>query len=145
MTYRYRPGICAIVWRETPKGKEYLVLRRTQNWSGWELPKGGCLDNETEEQTLEREMLEEVGLKNPEHEKLFYTIQYLWPGPLEKDGHDWDGVRFTLYAVKHDNTPVSIDEREHDGFAWLAYDQARDRLTYEDQKEALKFYNFLKE
>ncbi len=140
----YRPGICAIVWRRKNSSMEVLLLRRHLNWTGWELPKGGMLPRETEEECLRRELMEEVGIKKPRYKKLDYIIQYKWPEPLPKDGGTWKGARLMLYSVEHDGGPVSIDEREHSGYAWVSPEEALNRLTYDDQKEALKFFLFLK-
>ncbi len=142
---KYRPGVCAVVWRKKKDGMEVLLLHRHLNWVGWELPKGGMLPGETEEDCLLRELREEVGIENPKYEKLDYILQYKWSRPLPKDGDTWEGVRLMLYSVEHDGSPVRIDEREHSGYAWVSPEEALKRLTYDDQKEALKFFLFLKE
>ena len=51
----------AIVARQTDTGREILLIRHV-NGGHWAFPKGHVEENETEEQTALREILEETGL-----------------------------------------------------------------------------------
>ena len=136
---KYRPGVCIITYRMHNKNKEFLLLHRTKNWRGWEIPKGGMQPHEDEDHVAARELQEETGCDG-KIKKLDYTLQYDWPKDYIKDDMEFEGARLRLYSAEIKCGSITVDETEHDGYKWAGAEEALEMITYEDQREALRFY-----
>ena len=104
----------------------------------WDFPKGHVEDGETELQTALRELAEETEIIDVKLLPDFnHTISYY----LMKEGKRiFKEVIFFIGLTNEKR--VSISD-EHQSFAWLDYDSAIKRLTYENAKKALeKSFNF---
>jgi len=135
-----RPGVCAIIWRNGKSGREFLLMHRVMNWTGWELVKGGMQEGEDEKKALLRELKEETGCTRVSNVKrLDYVLQYRWPKPEKRDGKTYEGVQFHLFSAEYKCASVTTGE-EHDGFTWAPADRVLKQLTYEDQREAFTFF-----
>ncbi|MBI2522909.1 NUDIX domain-containing protein [Candidatus Woesearchaeota archaeon] len=127
----------AIVFR---KEKEIRYLLLHYEAKHWDFPKGHIEKNETDEQTVKREIQEETGIKDVEivkdfKEKIHYY--YKFEGELITKT-----VMFYLAKTDEDQVKLSF---EHIGYAWLPYEKALGKLTFENAKEILeKANNFLK-
>lgn len=127
----------AIVFR---KEKEIRYLLLHYEAKHWDFPKGHIEKNETDEQTVKREIQEETGIKDVEivkdfKEKIHYY--YKFEGELITKT-----VMFYLAKTDEDQVKLSF---EHIGYAWLPYEKALSKLTFENAKEILeKANNFLK-
>ena len=130
----------AIVFRRDNNKIYYLLLHylsppgTTKEY--WDLPKGHIEKGEKLEETVEREVEEETGLKDIEFLKGFKeTIKYFFK---------WKGenilkfVTFYLTETKTKNVKVSF---EHLGFKWLPYEEALIRLTFKNAKDILQKAN----
>ena len=117
---------------------EYLLLQYEAGH--WDFPKGNIEENETDLETIKREIEEETGIKDAEILKGFkenISYFYRFKGDLiSKD------VVFYLAKTKTEQIKLSF---EHLDFEWLTYGQAIEKLTFKNAKEILKKANkFLK-
>ena len=132
--YKFRDGIQAIVYREVGNKKEFLVLHRIKNWTGWEFPKGEIKPGEDHKGALIRELKEECGILQGNIELILSTntnIRIDWPKESwEKAGYR--GAFYKNFLVKlNPSTEITIeknDEPEHDGSKWISKAKASDYL-----------------
>ena len=109
----------------------YLLLRYISNH--WGLVKGHIEANETEKQTLIREIYEETKLEEFEiipnfKESSTYTYS--------RNNQRFDKL-ISYYLVKSNNFNIIISN-EHKEYTWLKYEEAIDRVTYKNTKVILK-------
>ena len=98
-----------------------LLLKRSSKVTHaqyfWDVPGGRIDGDEQIEQTLKRELAEEIGYTGSfEIEKLVHVFQV--PFDVE-NGH---GLLLVYYAVKADVTEITLSE-EHESFIWVAKDE----------------------
>lgn len=137
---KYRKGIFVVVYKKTGKKIEYLILKRKLHWNGWEFPKGGKKFFESELMAVRREVKEEVGEKPIKIKKFEKWGKYDYSKKL-KDRKNIVGQTFRLYSAEVLNKKIKIDKREHSGYKWVSYSEARKKLTYKNQKDCLKIVN----
>ena len=98
----------------------------------WDFPKGHMEKGETEIQTALREVEEETGLKDL---RLFSDFSHKISYNLIKEEKEISKeVIFFLGVTNKINIILS---GEHQDYAWLTYDSAIERLTYNNAKESL--------
>lgn len=120
--------------RQKDNSAKYLLLHYSTGH--WEFPKGHMEKNEKEEQTALRELKEETGIKNAEILDNFReTVKYFF-----KNGREtvYKEVVFFLAETHSDDVKLSS---EHIGYAWLSYEHAYKKLTFNNSKELLKKAN----
>ena len=106
----------------------------TQGEGGhWDFPKGHVESNETEIETALRELEEETGITNAElidgfRHSISYTF-YRKSKPLSKK------VIFFLAGTVEKKVTLS---HEHIDYAWLEFDNALEKLTYDNARQILK-------
>ncbi|MEG2645856.1 MAG: NUDIX domain-containing protein [Clostridia bacterium] len=111
----YQKSCGAILYRETAKAVEYLLLfqKRSQTWS---FPKGHMEIGETEEQTALREVFEETGLKatlSPKfREEVFYQID------------NFINRKIVLFLSEVADEPI-IRENEIQEYRWIEANEAK--------------------
>lgn len=115
------------------KGKEIRYLLLHYGAKHWDFPKGNIEKNETDGQTVKREIAEETGIKDIKliggfNEKIQYYYK-LKSDTINKQ------VNFYLARANTEKVTLSF---EHIGFAWLPYEKAMEKLTYKNAKEILK-------
>lgn len=128
---RIRKGVAGIIFK--PDGPLFLVLKRAINWEGWEFVKGSIGNNEIKETAVRREILEETGLEEIE-------LIYKFPGRMEYEHKEssrnlagFSGSSHTVFLVKYIDGEVVLSH-EHSDFKWLPYEEARETLTFENQR-----------
>lgn len=126
-----------VVLRDTPKGKEYLLLHYPAGH--WDFPKGHVEPGESERQTALREMEEETGIKDVSIIDGFRdTIHYYFR-------HDGQLISKTVvfFCAQTTENDVTISH-EHQDHQWLPFKEAMARLTFDNAKGILQqVYNFL--
>ena len=127
----------AIVFK---KDKEINYLLLHYEAGHWDLPKGHIEENESEQQTLKREIEEETGIKDAKIVHGFKEkIQYYFKFKNELISKE---VVFYLAKTKTKQIKISF---EHIGFEWLSFEEAKEKLTYKNAKLILEKANkFLK-
>jgi len=132
---KIRKGVCAIIFFDSPKKTEYLILKRKLNWKGWEFLKGGIKGKESELAALKREIKEEIGvkkfgaLKTKEFNFFKYQKEYI------KDKHMFDGAKNTIFLVQIFSKKIKIDRNEHSGFRWVDRKTVLKMLTWKDSRK----------
>ena len=124
----------AILFKKQKDSVKYLLLHYEAGH--WDFPKGNQEKNEKEEQTAAREIKEETGIENIGFVEGFKeTIKYFY-----KKGEEtiYKEVIFFLAQSATEEVKLSF---EHIGYAWLSYENAYKKLTFNNSKELLKKAN----
>ncbi len=123
---------CGAVIFRIGNSMKYLLLHYEAGH--WDFVKGHVEKQESEEETVRREILEETGLKNNRFVSDFRErISYFYRrrgGTVSKE------VVFYLVEALGEE-PVKISG-EHIGYEWLPYREAFERLTYKNAKDMLR-------
>ena len=142
--FRLQPAYHPPASRALKKGKIfYLLLHYPSSAKAsrdyWDLPKGHVEKKEKELDTAKREVEEETGLRDIKFIEGFKeTIKYFFKF---KGKNILKFVTFYLAETKTKKVKVS---KEHLGFAWLPYEEALKKLTFQNAKEILKkAHNYL--
>ena len=119
-----------VVFRTTHKVREYLLLYHSSGH--WDFPKGKMEKGESKRDTALRELKEEanitVTLIDGFQEELSYIFRN--QGELTKKT-----VYFFLGQAVDRDVTISY---EHEGFEWLPYQQAVERLTFKNAQLVLE-------
>ncbi|OGZ97742.1 MAG: hypothetical protein A3J10_00620 [Candidatus Sungbacteria bacterium RIFCSPLOWO2_02_FULL_54_10] len=140
-----------VVFRDTPEGRRYLLLRASRKESlvaagktvkeFWDFPKGELEKGETGIDAARRETREEAGIGYLEVIEGFKaTARYF----SQKDGKP--ALKFVaMFLGRAGDLDLTLSW-EHDRYEWLAYGVARERITLPQMKEVLeKAGRFLEE
>ncbi|MFB6246249.1 MAG: NFACT RNA binding domain-containing protein [Candidatus Pacearchaeota archaeon] len=137
METSYRKSVFFVVYKKNKQGNfNYLVLKRSLHWTGWEFPKGGVEQNESELEAVKREVKEETGQEPHNIQNHYHEGKYEYTKDFE--GRDYFGQKFSLYSVEISSKDVKIDETEHSKYLLLAFDEAYKKLTWPNQKKSLE-------
>ena len=120
--------------KQKDKSVKYLLLHYEAGH--WDFPKGNQEKNEKEEQTVAREIKEETGIEDIEFVEGFQEIlKYFY-----RKGEEtiYKEVIFFLAESATEEVKLSF---EHIGYAWLSYENAYKRLTFNNSKELLRKAN----
>ncbi len=128
----------AVVFLKKDDQTKYLLLNYAAGH--WDFVKGNVEPNETEKQTVVRELMEETGITDAQFVSdfrepiaYFYRRQGL---TVHKE------VVFFIMESKTDAVKLSF---EHIGYIWLDYQHAMDKLTFKNAKDVMqKAHDFLK-
>lgn len=139
----YRKAVFIVVYRINQEKKpEYILLKRKLHWKGWEFPKGGIDKNETVIQTVKRETMEETGSRPIKIINFHIKGSYKYTKIL-KDRPDIIGQSYTLTAaeINLEGNKIKLDRKEHSAYTWLPFKKAIKKLTWNNQKKALRIVN----
>lgn len=123
-------GVEAVIFRKVRDQKEFLLLHRVLNWTGWEFVKGGVDSGEKPPTAIAREIEEETGIK---------SIRILEKLPDKKEWTAGDTKYiYDVFVVEVDfseEVKLNQEVREHDDFKWCTAEEALQLLTYENSKK----------
>jgi 8-oxo-dGTP pyrophosphatase MutT (NUDIX family) len=120
-----------ILFRDTPGGPVFLLLDYGKHW---DYAKGHLEEGETAWQAAVRELREETGIRQVDRVTRFERdMHYFFFSP--KKGQVHKTVTYFLGRTRVEEVALSD---EHSGYAWLGYDEAMGRLTYENAREMLR-------
>ena len=121
----------AVLFRkQKDSSAKYLLLHYEAGH--WDFPKGNQEKKETEEQTVHREIKEETGIEDVELLKGFKeTVKYFYKRAEEVI---YKEVFFYLAETTKEKVELSF---EHIGYAWMSYEHASKKLTFNTSKELL--------
>ena len=132
-----------VIFRATPHGRRYLVLRASRAASTvapgktvkefWDFPKGELEPGEQAKDAARREAGEEAGFHDMRAVEGFKeTAQYF----SQRDGKPI--LKFVaMFLAEAAQEKVALSW-EHDRYAWLAYPEAHERVTLLPMKRILE-------
>jgi len=136
MKFWFSAGI--VVYYKRKERMEYLLLHYESGH--WDFPKGGIEDGETKQQAAIRELKEETGLLVQIHEGFEHSFEYFFKDKFGEFAKK--KVYFFIGKSKTKRVELSF---EHIAYEWLAFEDAYEKLTYENTKQLLqKVDKFLK-
>lgn len=138
---KYRKAVFVVTYSVEENEIYYLVLRRKLHWKGWEFPKGGVEKFEFLKNAVKREVFEETGLKTLRIKKHNFFGKYKYK-KYHQDRPNYIGQSFSLFSVEVKKGEVNYDKREHSDYKWLKFDEAVKKVTFPNQKKALKIVNY---
>lgn len=114
-------------------GRKFLALEMTKHpehapEGGWFVVTGGVEENESSEDAVTREVLEETGLDVEETILLNWGSVYEWRGELCEEQN------FIAFAKSEE---VILNE-EHSKYEWLNLNEFIKKINWDDDKELLK-------
>ena len=119
----YRKNVAVIVLNEAGK---ILACRRSDQHRTWQLPQGGVDDGESLEQTLFRELLEEIGTDSVDVIGLLPdSITYEWPPEEYHRGFRGQEQSYFLVRLR---AGIEIDlsqaiDHEFDAVCWMGMNE----------------------
>ena len=116
----------AVVYRETPGGRMYLLL---QNAGRWDFPKGGVEEGESEMDTVVREVQEETGLRDLKFIPGFRKVIEYFYRRSGKNVHKQ--VVYLLASTSNHTVKISF---EHQGYGWFSFREAVKKASYDNSK-----------
>lgn len=129
----------AIIFKKNGKVR-YLFLKKKYKTEYWDLPKGNIEKGEKEEETVEREIEEETGLKDLKFTPGFKEkINYFY-----KKNADTVFKEVIFFLVESKTEDVKISP-EHNSFEWVSYEEALKRTKDNTRKVFEKAHVFLEE
>lgn len=117
----------AVIWREEDGQRKYLLARH--NGGHWSFPKGHVENEETEEETAMREILEETGLNVKIDTSFRHQVTY-----SPKPGVIKDVIFFIAVPTGGLEHP---QEAEISQLGWFSFQEAAERITYATDEEIL--------
>jgi bis(5'-nucleosidyl)-tetraphosphatase len=109
----------------------YLILN--YSYGHWDFPKGNIESGETEIDTIKREVMEETGIVDIKLIEGFrQQISYKY---RKKSKLVHKTVIYYLAETKSNKVVLSF---EHVNFAWLNFNSALNKLSFENSKKVLK-------
>ena len=124
----------AVIFDDAYNEKKVLILKKTDYSARhyrWRLLKGGLHDGESETEGLQREILEETGLRRIQ--VLDKVLSYEF---------SFKNVRHTVssYLVKADSKePVKLQKSEVADYVWTTKEEALKMLHWSNEIEALRY------
>jgi len=126
-----RKSVGLVVFKRAGKKREYLLLHYASGH--WDFPKGGVEVGETEEETALRELREETGISRVKIIPGFSeSIHYFF-----REGGKLVSKNIVFLLAESFSREVKLSF-EHVGFEWLSFQQALERLTFENSKQVLE-------
>ncbi|MDE1862910.1 MAG: NUDIX domain-containing protein [Thaumarchaeota archaeon] len=121
----------AILYRNTPHGRTYLLLNYPSGH--WDFVKGNIEKGESFKETVLREVREETGITDVNFVNGFENkVEYHY----QRDGKlVHKEVVFFLAETPTEEVRIS---HEHQGFVWLRFDDALQKLTYKTAQNLMK-------
>ena len=124
----------AIVFKRYKDGIKYLLLHYEAGH--WDFPKGAQEKNEKGEMAASREIKEETGIEDIEFVDGFKeVIKYFY-----KKGEETVYKEVIFFLAQSATEHVELSN-EHIGYAWLSYEHAEKKLTFNNAKELLEKAN----
>jgi len=126
---KYRPNVSICV---VNKDGKILLCERKNDSGHWQFPQGGIEKNHTAEQTVLKELKEEVGIEKNKITKLYKCKQahkYLWSKDYLKTSFikGYKGQKQSVWLVKFsgNDDEIVVDNREFKNYQWLSIDKVK--------------------
>jgi bis(5'-nucleosidyl)-tetraphosphatase len=127
----------AVIFIKKSEETKYLLLNYAAGH--WDFVKGNVEDNETEKETVLRELKEETAIVDTNFlEDFKETIAYFYRRQGQTVHKE---VVFFIMESKTDKVTLSF---EHVGYIWLDYQHAMEKLNFKNARDVLqKAHDFL--
>ena len=128
----------AVIFRKEGKDILYLLLHYHFKTDYWDFPKGNIESDETEEETVKREIEEETGINDVKFIDGFKEkVSYFY----RRDGNTvFKEVIFYLVETKEKDVKIS---EEHTGYEWVDFETAKPRLKENSRNVLMRAKEFL--
>jgi len=129
-----RREVQAVIFDDADSQKKVLILKKTdysERRYRWRLLKGGLHDGETETEGLQREILEETGLRKIQVLEKILVYEF-----------SFKNVRHTVssYLVKADSQEsIKLQKSEVADYVWTTKEEALKMLYWNNEIEALGY------
>lgn len=138
----FETSVGAVVFREKDGERQYLVIKYRNGH--WEFPRGKMENEETEQETMLREMREETGIAHVEiipHFREVIRFSYMAHGHERQERIKQDACIFIckkaiFYLVKAPTYCVQLSH-EHQNYAWVSFHDALELLTFDNAKNVI--------
>jgi len=134
-------GVAIVAYKVKRGKKRFLVLQRTKNWEGWELPKGH-LEQDDYKHTAKQELREEAGISEEKVESLEELDAVLeWSYEDEEQGEEIKREYKGFLVKISEDTIVDTRNNPHNEHAngfFMKEGDVKSLLTYDNQKELLQ-------
>lgn len=154
----FEKSVGAVVFRRDKKKIYYLLLRRVPvikypkgyiaKGDYWDLPKGRIEKDETQKETIKREIAEEAGIKRIKFvpgfstwSSFFYRAKGEEKKNRKKKKKGLNIFKLVIYYSTETKTKSVKLSREHNSYKWLEYKKAHELLTYKQTKKVLEKAN----
>lgn len=125
----YEHSCGAVVYRIINGEVRYLLIKNRRS-NHWGFPKGHMEKGETREETAIREVLEETGVHINIIDNFCSESQYRIGPKIEK--------RVDVFLASTEDTQTVIQKEEIEEYIWLRFNEAVDKLKFENDKEILR-------
>lgn len=140
MVYKLPRSVQVVLFAETERGREFLLLRRVASLGGfWQAVTGSLEEGESHTRAAIREVREETGIAAAEVDLIDLSLTNTFeiaPQWLEKYGPGVTHNEEICFALRVRKCDVIIDPVEHEAYAWVEYGQALHMLYWESTRRA---------
>lgn len=132
----YRQGVQAYIINED----ELLVVCNIGDENFWKVPSGGKNSGESPEDTLHREVMEELGVKVEILKKCSFKNKFDWPEELiRRLGSKYKGQEQDIFIVTLDkNQKIRSDPKEVKDYKWVKFNKINNILKLQHQQDSVK-------
>ncbi|HCP08476.1 MAG TPA: diadenosine tetraphosphate hydrolase [Candidatus Moranbacteria bacterium] len=140
----FEKSVGAVIFRRSENKIFYLLLHYPGGH--WDFPKGHVESGESDEETLRREVEEETEIRNVEILPSFkMQIRYFYRAKEEEKEKRKKAGKFVniskkvvYYLAETDGGDEIKISFEHTGYAWLEFEKALEKITYDNSKNVIK-------
>ena len=129
LTCLYESSGGAIVYRMLYGEYRFLLIKNKRSLH-WGFPKGHLEKGETKADAARREVLEETGIHVKLHIGFEGISKYKIRNRIDK--------KVSIFVGSTEDTQTNIQEDEIEDYAWLPYQLAYERLSFDNDKNILK-------
>lgn len=126
-------GIIPVFRNKNGEFEFLLIYQKSFGWAFWWFPKGHAEKKETWVQAAQRELQEEVGIKDISIKKepqWSFSYQF-WQQWIQYD----KTVQYWIGFVK--DTTTIIQEEELEDCAWFSFLEAREKISHDSMRKVL--------
>lgn len=131
-------GVIIVAYKDRIQPR-FVVLKRSKNWEGWELPKGH-LENDNYSETVQLELKEEAGIEDSHIKNiadLDQTVEWSFEQDGEKIKREYKAFKVELSKDAFIDVNSNPHEEHEKGFFFREED-AKSLLTYDNNIEILE-------
>lgn len=120
-------------------GKVLIIREKGEKETIWKFPQGGVEKNESEVQTIARELKEEVNIQHYQIiQKAKYTHRYDWPTDIQQR-KGFRGQEQSIYLILAQKPKEArCGEEKIEKLEWVDIEEAINRFTFENKISATK-------